>query len=48
VAVLNPKDEYCGALIRADAYGYACPGRPALAAELAWRDASLTHRRTGI
>ena len=48
VSVLNPGDEYCGALIRADAYGYACPGRPALAAELAWRDASWTHRRTGI
>jgi ADP-ribosylglycohydrolase len=48
VTVLNPRDEYCGALIRADAYGYACPGRPALAAELAWRDASWTHRRTGI
>ena len=47
-SVLNPKDEYCGALIRADAYGYACPGHPALAAELAWRDASYTHRRTGI
>ncbi len=30
-----------------DAYSYACPGNPALAAELAWRDASLTHRRTG-
>ena len=48
VSVLNPKDEFCGALIRADAYGYACSGRPALAAELAWRDASWTHRRTGI
>ena len=48
VAVLNPGDEKCGALIRADAFGYACPGRPALAAELAWRDASWTHRRTGI
>jgi ADP-ribosylglycohydrolase len=46
--VWNPKDEFCGALIRADAYGYACPGHPALAAELAWRDASYTHRRTGI
>ncbi len=45
---LNPYDEKCGALIRADAYGYACPGNPALAAELAWRDASWTHRRTGI
>ena len=46
--VLNPNDEACGALIRADAYGYACPGHPALAAELAWRDAGFTHRRTGI
>jgi ADP-ribosylglycohydrolase len=48
VSVLNPQDEQCGAMIRADAYGYACPGRPALAAELAYRDASWTHRRTGI
>ncbi|HEY6221639.1 MAG TPA: ADP-ribosylglycohydrolase family protein, partial [Candidatus Eisenbacteria bacterium] len=48
VAELNPWDGLCGALIRVDAYGYACPGHPALAAELAWRDASLTHRRTGI
>ncbi len=48
VGVLNPEDEKCGAMIRADAYGYACPGRPALAAELAWRDASWSHRRTGI
>ena len=48
VTILNPRDEFCGAMIRADAYGYACPGRPALAAELAWRDASWTHRRTGI
>ena len=45
---LNPDEERCGAMIRADAYGYACPGRPELAAELAWRDAGLTHRRTGI
>ena len=44
----QPHDEYCGALIRADAYGYACLGNPELACELAWRDASLTHRRTGI
>ena len=45
---INPGEELCGALIRADAYGYACPGRPALAAELAWRDSHFTHRRTGI
>jgi ADP-ribosylglycohydrolase len=48
VHVLNPADEYCGALIRVDTYGYALPGRPALAAELAWRDAGFTHRRTGL
>ncbi|MET9652203.1 ADP-ribosylglycohydrolase family protein [Streptomyces sp. NPDC006460] len=47
-ARLNPGDEWCGAMIRADAYGYACPGRPGLAAELSWRDASLTHRGNGI
>ncbi len=44
----NLGDELCGAAIRVDAYGYACPGRPDLAAELAWRDSSWTHRRTGI
>jgi ADP-ribosylglycohydrolase len=44
----NPSSEACGAAIRVDSYGYACPGNPALAAELAWRDASCTHRRTGI
>lgn len=44
----NPNDQACGALIRADAYGYACPGDPALAAKLAWRDASFTHRKTGV
>ncbi len=44
----NPGAEFCGALIRADAYGYACPGDPRRAAELAWRDAGFTHRRTGI
>lgn len=44
----NPGQEYCGALIRADAYGYACPGNPELAVKLAWRDASFTHRKTGV
>ncbi len=44
----NPNEEACGAAIRVDAYGYACAGRPALAAELAWKDSSFTHRRTGI
>lgn len=47
-AGLNPGSELCGALIRADAYGYACPGRPELAAELAWRDATMTHTGSGV
>ena len=46
--ILNPGDELCGAAIRADAYGYAYPGNPAIASELAWRDASFTHSRTGV
>ena len=47
-SLLNPGAELCGALIRADAYGYACLGRPDVAATLAHRDASFTHRRTGV
>jgi len=47
-SVWNPGDEYCGALIRMDAYGYACPGRPRLAVELAYKDAHFTHRKTGL
>lgn len=46
--VLNPFDEHCGALIRADAYGYYAAGDPTRAARLAVRDASVTHRRTGV
>ncbi|HVO43438.1 MAG TPA: ADP-ribosylglycohydrolase family protein [Aggregatilineales bacterium] len=45
---LNPGVEWIGAQIRTDVYGYVCPGRPALAAEFAWRDAYLTHRQNGI
>ncbi|MCC5848227.1 MAG: ADP-ribosylglycohydrolase family protein [Verrucomicrobia bacterium] len=48
VSRYNPREEYCGALIRADAYGWACAGRPGLAARLAWKDAGFTHRRTGV
>jgi len=46
--LFNPGNEYCGAAIRADAYGYAFPGRPDLAAKYAYIDASFTHRRTGV
>ncbi|MFT5711007.1 MAG: ADP-ribosylglycohydrolase [Halioglobus sp.] len=48
VLFLNPGDDLCGALIRADAYGYACPGNPDLAAWLAWKDASFSHIKTGV
>jgi len=44
----NPREEFCGALIRVDAYAWAAAGDPALAAELAWKDASFTHLRTGV
>lgn len=45
---LNPYEEDCGALIRSDPFAYAAPGRPHVAATLAWREASVTHRRTGV
>ncbi len=44
----NPFCEWIGADIRADPWGYAAPGWPEKAAELAWRDAYLSHRRQGI
>jgi ADP-ribosylglycohydrolase len=40
--------EWIGAQIRADLYGWVCPGRPALAADLARRDAALSHRGEGV
>lgn len=44
----NDFNDWIGAQIRADLYGWVCPGRPALAAELAERDASLSHRGEGV
>jgi len=44
----NEFNEWIGAQIRADLYGWVCPGRPALAAKLARRDASLSHRGEGV
>ena len=44
----NPYREWIGALIRADTWGYVAIGRPELAAELAFRDAVLSHTKNGI
>ncbi len=44
----NPYREWIGAMIRADAFGYVSPGRPRRAAELAYRDAALSHTANGI
>jgi ADP-ribosylglycohydrolase len=44
----NPFREWIGAQIRADVYGYVCPGQPRRAAALAYQDASLSHTGNGI
>lgn len=47
-AIANPFKEWIGALIRADLYGWVNPGNPKLAAQMAYRDAFLSHRRNGL
>jgi len=44
----NPYCEWIGADIRSDPWAYMSPGNPERAAELAHRDAYLSHRRQGI
>jgi len=44
----NPFREDIDGAIRADSYGYAAPGRPDLAAALAWQDVRISNVRNGI
>jgi hypothetical protein len=45
---LNPAREFIGGHIRADLYGFIAPGKPELAAALAYKDVALSHTKSGV
>lgn len=48
IAFANSGEEQIDAMIRADSYGLICPLRPEEAAALAYKDAIMTNRHTGL
>lgn len=44
----NPFQDWIGAQIRTDVYGWVSPGDPVRAARLAWQDGRLSHSRSGL
>ncbi|MGG7509275.1 ADP-ribosylglycohydrolase family protein [Plantibacter sp. YIM 135249] len=47
-SVMNPFQDWIGAQIRTDVYGWTNPGDPVAAARAAWTDGRLSHHRSGL